>query len=537
MPASVIPPSALVLEDLRAARRAALVTSMASLTEWLTTEAPDLALHHVAGALRERLTQVALAALSLWAALRLDDLVPPCRLHGGASYTFEGWRVEPVRTGFGTFESLEPLYLRHQGKGPKRLLPHGRRMQLAAGRMSLGVHLRVAALAARLPFNAVREVAKTVGLWVPGRRAMYGIIDALGDHASAAMRAPPTPAPETEGTHIVIEQDDGGIPHVTRGELEKRRKPNRRSARGPQTRRARRRERRGRRHERRRRRTGDKSKNCRMATTYVVYSLMVHPDGSVEGPLNRQVFSSTGDKEALRKAVLDAAKARGWGSKPSVYLADGATTHWKAWKKHFHQGTPCLDWYHVAEYLWQAAEAVFRVSRPPPAGKRARSNHRTEVRAAAADRNRWVRARQDELLAGDITAVERHIQALYKRIGRSGPGTRTRRKKVQAAATYIENHREFLTYAKIGDVVMGTGVVESTIKQIGMRLKGPGMRWSTERAEHVLALRCLQLSDGDAWERFERRVQEAHEATTNLHVPSVSPTKVVTPHIAVPKAA
>ena len=84
---------------------------------------------------------------------------------------------------------------------------------------------------------------------------------------------------------------------------------------------------------------------------------------------------------------------------------------------------------------------------------------------------------------------------------------------------------------------MGTGVVESTIKQLGMRLKGPGMRWSVERAEHVLALRCLQLSGDGAWMRFAARVQEAHEATTSLHVPSVSATKVVTPHTAVPKAA
>ena len=44
--------------------------------------------------------------------------------------------------------------------------------------------------------------------------------------------------------------------------------------------------------DRERRRKGDKSKNCRMATVYVVYTLKVHPDGTVEGPLNRQVFAA-----------------------------------------------------------------------------------------------------------------------------------------------------------------------------------------------------------------------------------------------------
>lgn len=534
---SVIPQPQNPVAAARAMRRERFTAACAELTHWLSTEAAEHPLHEVVALLTSRLRHLALAALALWSVLRLDEHVPAVLVHGRASYSFLAWRTEPVRTGFGEFDSFEPVYLRHQGKGPKRLLPHGRRMGLAAGRMSLRVHLLVADLAARMPFKAVREVAAAVGTWVPGPRAMLGIVDAVGPHATATLLTRTAPAAATEGTHVVIEQDDGGIPHVSPKELAKRRRPNRLRARGPRTRRARRRERRGRRSERRRRRTGDKSKNCRMATVYVVYTLLVHADGAVEGPLNRQVFASTRDKAALRKAVLRAAKARGWGTKPSLYLADGAATHWKAWRETFHEGTPCLDWYHVAEYLWQAAEAVFRVSRPAPKGKVSRKNHKAEKRKAAAERSAWVRARQDELLAGNIDAVEQHIAALTKRIGRSGPGTRSRRDKVQAAATYIRNHRKFLTYAKVADIVMGTGVVESTIKQLGARLKGPGMRWSVERAEHVLAMRCLQLSDDGAWDRFAGSVREALEATTSPHVPSISPTKVVTAHKAARKAA
>ncbi|MFT6820612.1 MAG: hypothetical protein ACJATT_004440 [Myxococcota bacterium] len=88
-----------------------------------------------------------------------------------------------------------------------------------------------------------------------------------------------------------------------------------------------------------------------MATVYVLYTLKVDSDGAVEGPLNRQVFAATRDKAMLRRRVLRAAKARGWGVKPPIYLADGASCHWKAWKETFHQATPCVDWFHVSEYL------------------------------------------------------------------------------------------------------------------------------------------------------------------------------------------
>lgn len=527
------------VDALRADRRAALDAAFTDLTRWLTTQATELPLHHVTAALFQRVTALALTALTLWSALRLNPFVPKLLVEGSVSYTFEAWRLEPVRTRFGVFHSLEPLYVRHQGKGPKRLLPHARRMGLAAGRMCLGVHLLVAELMARMPSAAAGEVAKAVGLWVPGPRARLGIVDILGQEAIAAMQSPVAPNAEDEGTHVVIEQDDGGIPHVRPDELEKRRKPNRRPtrARGRRSPLEKRRERRGLRVDRNRRAIGDKSKNCRMATIYVVYTLRVHTDGTVEGPLNRQVFGRTRDKAALQKTVLDAARARGWGTKPSIYLADGAASHWKAWRQVFCEGTPCIDWYHVSEYLWAAADAVHGAAPPAPKGKRARELYKREKFRLAKERSTWVRARQDELLDGKVDAVLEAVRALEARIGRTGPGTRSRREKIGSTLTYLNNHRDFLTYATVGAIVMGTGVVEGTIKQLGVRMKGAGMRWSVERAERVLALRCLQLSTREAWTGFVAGVEKAHEAITSLHVLAISPTEALTPYKAVKKAA
>lgn len=526
----------------RERQRASLLAAWTELLTWLTTEAPGEPVHRVTAALFKRLMALGLAAMSLWSALCLAETVPGMRIHAQASYSFQGWRWESVRTRFGCFESLEPAYVRVAGKGPRRLLPHGRRMGLAAGRMSLGVHLMVANLAARMPFKAVSEVAEVVRLWVPGRRAMLGVIDQWGPEAAAAMREPPIPD-ETwevaEGTHVVIEQDDGGIPHVGLEELEKRRQPNKRRSRtGRRGRIEERRRRRGPRATRRRRRKGDKSKNCKMATVYVVYTLHVHDDGTVEGPLNRQVFAATRDKEKLQKQVLRAAKARGWGSKPSIYLADGATTHWKAWEKVFHEGSPCVDWYHVAEYIWAAADAVFRVSgRQPTKGARAKAALAKKKRKVYAEKSRWVRQRQNELLDGKPEEALDAIRHLATKVGASGPGTVTRRKAIRDAITYIDNHMAFMPYNTLGHIVMGTGVVEATIKQLGIRMKGPGMRWSVERAERVLALRCLQVSSGGAWSRFTERVAQAHESVTSLHVPAISPTERLSGHKAARKAA
>ena len=288
---------------------------------------------------------------------------------------------------------------------------------------------------------------------------------------------------------------------------------------------------------RHRRKKGDKSKNCRMATVYVVYTLRVHADGTVEGPLHRQVFAATRDKAALQKRVLQAAKARGWGTKPSIYLADGATTHWKAWQQVFHEGTPCVDWFHVAEYLWTAADAVFRVSGRQPQGKRAKKAFAKKKSKAYADKAEWVQARQDELLAGDVEGALHALRQLTERVGASGPGTHARRKAIRDAITYVDNHKQYMPYATLGHIVMGTGVVEATIKQLGARMKGPGMRWSVERAERILALRCLQLSADDAWARFVVRIVHAHESVTSLHVPAISPTVCLTAHTAARKAA
>ena len=61
------------------------------------------------------------------------------------------------------------------------------------------------------------------------------------------------------------------------------------------------------------------------------------------------------------------------------------------------------------------------------------------------------------------------------------------------------------------------------------------MRWSKERSEHVLALRCVLASD--EWKGFTEAVAAIHEQRDDWVVERVTPAKAMTPHKAVRKAA
>ena len=81
-------------------------------------------------------------------------------------------------------------------------------------------------------------------------------------------------------------------------------------------------------------------------------------DGSVEGPINRRVFGTFKGPRSLFKTLLREAKKRGYGLKETLFVADGEARLWKHQKEFFPLATPCLDWYHLAEYLWTAIGAV-----------------------------------------------------------------------------------------------------------------------------------------------------------------------------------
>jgi hypothetical protein len=66
---------------------------------------------------------------------------------------------------------------------------------------------------------------------------------------------------------------------------------------------------------------------------------------------------------------------------------------------------------------------------------------------------------------------------------------------------YLRKHRERIPwygqYQQLG-IPIGSGDVESRIKQMGARLKLPGARWLPQNVPRILRLRCAYLNRSDA---------------------------------------
>ena len=81
------------------------------------------------------------------------------------------------------------------------------------------------------------------------------------------------------------------------------------------------------------------------------------------------------------------------------------------------------------------------------------------------------------------------------------------------------------------DLDIGSGVVEGAVRHlVGVRLDGPGMRWSRDRMEAVLYLRCVLING--QWDDFERAL--ASKAQVAL---ASQPTRTRTHDAIVKKAA
>ena len=386
---------------------------------------------------------------------------------------------------------------------------HDRRLGLAAGRMSLNVHLLVARVIALLPFDTALEVLRSLGGYVPSKRSALGIADQLGPQASAFLDE--MPVPEDDGEILVIQVDGKGAPMMRPEEHRLRCRPHQKRPRGL-SKRAFRRWRRHNRH-RVRRKAGDKSKNAKMATVGVIYTLRRLEDGTLEGPIHKRVIGTFAPPLKLFQRLHREAVRRGYGTKETIFLADGANHLWRLKDAFFPQATGCLDWFHLSEYLWTAGGTV----------------HAAGSDALAA----WVRERQGELRLGKVDDVIAAMDTLNTRIARTGPGTKGRRERLAKARQYLDKRRHIVPYDKLlaKDLDIATGMIEGAVRHaIGVRLDGPGCRWSLERAEHVLALRCVVINGH--WDDFTTRVITTHERLTPWVVPRITPAHPMSPHAA-----
>ncbi len=361
-------------------------------------------------------------------------------------------------------------------------LPIDRELGVCSG-FSLGTVTAVVQLCALMAFGTARRLFAEFHEWAPSSRSTLRMVDAVGAEARGFLDA--DAAPDDDGEVLVIQVDGRGAPMISATE-HARRCQRRRKTKGTKRhgRRLRRRE-----HPRPRRKKGDKSKNAKVAFVGVIYTLRATRHGW-EGPINKRLIATFESHEALFRWLAVHAERRGYGRKRCFFLADGSDHIWRNQQIYFPKAVACIDWYHVAEKLWEAGGCLH------PEG--------------SAPLRQWVTEQLGKLRRGKVADVLEDMATAHNAISKTGPGNKGRRKRLLAILEYLTAHEQRMPYAALrrDDLDIGTGAVEGAVRNlVGLRLDGPGMRWGRDRAEMILHLRCIVLNEqwGDFCRLLERR--------------------------------
>jgi hypothetical protein len=205
-------------------------------------------------------------------------------------------------------------------------------------------------------------------------------------------------------------------------------------------------------------------------------------------PLERQSRARFFGVDDVAWTLVLLARRLGYqNAKQRAFIADGAAWLWKLQEAYFPRATAILDWYHLAEHVHKAANALYG--------------------QGSQQAQEWARRIKDELWEGRVgVALSLARQELAK--------TRSPNKRaaLQELLTYLENnqhHMDYPRYRELG-LPVGSGQVEAQCKTlVGARCKQAGMRnWTYQGAEAVLRLRAAR-QDGSFNELWSRKLRIA----------------------------
>jgi hypothetical protein len=404
--------------------------------------------------------------------------------HADRDYEIVGEEQAEIGTRFGKVAITRPVGRQVGAPRAVRDLPLDRDVCLVGG-FTLPVVTLVARLTALMAFAASRGLMKSLFAWAPSSRSVLRIVDAVGAQARPFLeQAPP---PDDDGEVLVITVDGKGAPAISSREYERRATPH--ESRDANRRHARRKKRKD--HPRKRRGPGKKSKNAKMAAVGVLYTLRRTPDGRLEGPANKRTYATFVSYRALFEWVHAEAVRRGYGTKKFkkvLFIADGADVLWSLQQEFFPDADVCLDWFHVVEKLWKAGKAICRGTR----------RERRHLEA-------WVAEQKRILRHGGHAEVAATIEAALDATPVTGPGNKYRREVLAEISAHLRKNAVRMEYSRLRrqDLEISSGIIEGAVRHlVGVRLDGPGMRWSRDRAEAVLQLRCVLING--LWDDFER---------------------------------
>lgn len=146
-------------------------------------------------------------------------------------------------------------------------------------------------------------------------------------------------------------------------------------------------------------------------------------------------------------------------------VADGALWIWNVAEDVCPDGRQIVDWFHASQHLAQAAQVLYPDNE--------------------ALRQRWYRAMKDNLYRG-------HVHSIVETLSQAGH---------EEEATYFLRHQRRMQYLEFREEgwPLGSGTVESGVKQFKQRLTAAGMRWNADSANQMLVIRAAVLGhDFDA---------------------------------------
>jgi hypothetical protein len=424
-----------------------------------------------------------------------------------ATYKRQGPTSRLLGTFFGKVRYWR-TYLYRSGEG---YYPLDVELGLTGDGFSMMVQSYATRIATKMSYAQTVLVLTLFLSWAPAQRSIENMVLGLGRHTTAWFES--VPAPEGDGEVLVIQIDSKANPTATEEELEKRR-GKRAVNPHPRSQRHRGRARRQQRGPKKRRKKGDKSKNGKMATIVVMYTLKQSADGTLEGPINKKVYASYAPKRHAVAIARREADKRGFGRESRKFIqivTDGDNDLERYVEALFPEAIHTIDVYHVVEYLWEAGRCLYR--------------------EGSAELEEWVNVQKAALYDDRATEI---VEQLDRRIVLLDPGMQTVRERLEKIREYLYKRLAKMNYKTLRkqDLEISSGAVEGAVNYvIAKRFDSGGMRWIKERAEPLLQLRCIEVNgDWDAFIAFvhDETRSQAQQEWKNLSLLCTKPAPLPT---------
>lgn len=203
-------------------------------------------------------------------------------------------------------------------------------------------------------------------------------------------------------------------------------------------------------------------------------------------PIVKTHVATLEDWDTMGEYLSQEAAQRGYDqAREKVFIGDAAQGIKSLWQRGFSDAEFINDWYHAAEHLHACAVAAFG------------NSERAEE---------WYEHQKQSLWEGKAHLVIRAIAKESKRLGkpRKNSSENDPRLILSRNVGYFRDNQSSMNYPRYRQKgwPIGSGVVESGVKQFGLRVKGSEKHWSVPGVEAILVLMSTWMAQDNRWQKF-----------------------------------